>query len=69
MPNAVVVGRAVPPVDVVYHFIPLPVAARFATVGLLLAQKVWGDEAVGAAGLLTETTTASREVDSQPLIV
>ena len=62
-------ASSVPPVYLIDHFIPLPVAARLATVGVLLAQKLWGDDAVGAAGLLIVTTTVSVEVDSQPFTV
>ena len=48
---------------------PVPAAERFATVGLLTAQKFWGDEPVGGVGLFTVTTTATRATDSHPPIV
>ena len=60
-----VVASGVPPVETVYQSIPLPVAERFATVGLLIAQKFWGDVPEGAVGLLTTTDKARRLVDSQ----
>ena len=63
------VASDVPPVDVRYQRIPVPVAVRLATVGLGIEQKVWVALPEGAPGLLTITLTASREVDSQPLTV
>jgi hypothetical protein len=60
------VGRAVPPLEAAYHCIAVPVATKFAIVGLLIAQNVWGVVAVGAAGLLTVAVTLSLAVPSQP---
>jgi sorbitol-specific phosphotransferase system component IIBC len=57
----------VPPLAAAYHWIELPVACRFATVGLLLAQKDCDALPVGAAGVLfTVAVTSNREVLSHP---
>jgi len=58
--NAVVPANAVPPVAALYHCKPLPLATRFATVGLAPLQKLCAD-AVGALGVVfTVTLTAVR---------
>ena len=61
--RAVLAPNAVPPVLVEYHWIPVPVAVRLATVPLL--QKVWAGLPVGAAGTLIVAVTARRVGDSQ----
>ena len=61
------VFNVLPPVLVEYHCIPVPVAARFATVPLL--QKVWAALPDGAAGTLIVAVTARRVGDSQLPIV
>jgi hypothetical protein len=65
--KAVLVLKALPPVLVEYHWIPVPVAVRLATVPLL--QNAWAELPVGAAGALMMAVTARREADSQPLRV
>jgi hypothetical protein len=65
--SAALAFNALPPVFVEYHWIPVPVAARLATVPLL--QKVWAALPVGAARTLTVAVTARRVADSQPPIV
>jgi hypothetical protein len=65
--SATLAFNAVPPVFVEYHWMPLPVAARLATVPLL--QKVWAELPVGAAGTLIVAVTARRVADSQLLRV
>ena len=65
--SAVLVLKTLPPVLVRYHFILVPVAAKFATVPLL--QKDCVALPVGAAGALIVAVTARRVVDSQPLTV
>ena len=68
--NAVAPASAVPPLDAAYHFIVLPVADRFATVGLLLAQNVCDALPVGAPGVVfTVTVTSNLAALSQPEIV
>ena len=52
--NTVVLANAVPPVDALYHLIPVPVATKLATVEPL--QNVCAD-AVGAAVVFTVTVT------------
>jgi hypothetical protein len=59
--------NALPPVLVEYHWMPVPVAVRLATVPLL--QNVWAAVPVGAAGALMVAVTARRAVDSHPLRV
>jgi len=63
----VLVFNALPPVFVAYHWIPVPVAVKFATVPLL--QNAWAELPVGAAGALMMAVTARRVADSQPLTV
>jgi hypothetical protein len=65
--KAVLVLNALPPVLVEYHWMPVPVALRLATVPLL--QKVWAALPVGAAGTLIVAVTARRVADSQLLTV
>ena len=65
--RAVLVFNAVPPVLVEYHWRPVPVAVKFATVPLL--QKVWAALPVGAAGAVIVAVTAKRVADSQLLRV
>ena len=67
MVSAVPVLRALPPELVEYHWMPVPVAVRFATVPLL--QNVWAGLPEGAAGTLIVAVTARRVGDSQLLIV
>ena len=67
MTRAVLVFNAVPPVLVEYHWMPVPVAVKFATVPLL--QKVWATLPVGAAGAVMVAVTARRVADSQLLSV
>jgi hypothetical protein len=68
--SAVDVARADPPDEVAYHWMLVPVAVRFVTVGLLIAQKLCVALPVGADGVVvTVTATANREEDSQPLTV
>ena len=69
MVRAVVLAKAVPPVDTLYHWIAVPVAERFATVGLFIAQKDCDADPVGAAGLPMVTATAKRVADWHPLTV
>jgi hypothetical protein len=63
--RAVLVLNALPPVLVEYHWMPVPVAVRFATVPLL--QKVWAAVPVGAAETVIVAVTARRMADSQLL--
>ena len=63
MVSAVVPDSAVPPVGEAYHWMPVPVAVRFATVPLL--QNACEAVPVGAAGALMVAVTASRVADSQ----
>ena len=65
--SAVLVLSAVPPVLAEYHWIPVPVAVRLATVPLL--QKVCDALPEGAAGALIVAVTARRVADSHPLTV
>ena len=65
--SAVLVFNAVPPVLVEYHWMPVPVAVKFATVPLL--QNVWATLPVGAAGAVMVAVTARRVADSQLLKV
>jgi hypothetical protein len=51
-------AKAVPPVGAEYHCILVPVAAKSATVGLLIAQNGCVEEPVGAAGIAFIVTTA-----------
>ena len=67
MVSAVVPDSAVPPEDVAYHWIPVPVAVRLATVPLL--QNVWAALPDGAAGAVIVAVTARRVADSQLPIV
>ena len=48
MTKAVVVAKAVPPVAAPYHWIPVPVAVKSATVGAGVPQKSWLALPVGA---------------------
>jgi hypothetical protein len=65
--RAVLVFKALPPVLVEYHWMPVPMALRLATVPLL--QKVWAALPVGAAGTVIVAITARRVADSQLLRV
>jgi len=65
--KAVLVLNALPPVLVEYHWIPVPVALRLATVPLL--QNACEAVPVGAAGTLMVAETAKRVADSQLLRV
>ncbi len=49
--------NAVPPLEVVYHFMPVPVAVRFPTIEP--GQRVCVAEPVGAAGPVKVTVTAN----------
>ena len=62
---AVLLGRAVPPDAVEYHLIEVPLAERFATVGLFIAQNDCCEDPVGAAESETVTVTSSRFLLSQ----
>ena len=59
--SAVLVLKTLPPVLVRYHFILVPVAAKFATVPLL--QKDWLALPVGAAGMALTVMVAFAELD------
>jgi hypothetical protein len=61
--NTVDKGSAAPPEGVKYHKIPLPAAVSCANVAVL--QNDWLAGADGAAGVVTKTCTANRELDSQ----
>jgi hypothetical protein len=63
----VLVFNALPPVLVEYHWMPVPVAVRLATVPLL--QNAWATLPVGAAGAVMVAVTAKRVADSQLLWV
>ena len=65
--SAVPALRGLPPVLVEYHWMPVPVAARLATVPLL--QNAWVAVPVGAAGAVMVAVTAKRVADSQLLRV
>jgi hypothetical protein len=65
--KAVLVLNALPPVLVEYHWMPVPVALRLATVPLL--QNACEAVPVGAAGTLIVAVTARRVADSQLLRV
>ncbi len=67
--RAAVTARGVPPVEVVYHFIAVPVATKSATVGLLIEQKDCDALPVGAAGLATVTATDNLVALSHPATV
>jgi hypothetical protein len=54
-------------VVVEYHWMPVPVAVRLATVPLL--QNAWAALPVGAAGAVIVAVTAKRVADSQLLRV
>ena len=59
-----------PPLEAAYHWIEVPVAARFATVGLLPEQKDCAALPVGAEGVVfTVAVTLNLELLSQPLTV
>jgi hypothetical protein len=68
--RAVIVDRELPPVAVVYHFIPVPLAARLFTVGILIEQNDCGDAAVGASGAAVTVilTVAKDPVHVAPLV-
>ena len=67
MTSAVDDANGLPPLAAAYHWIAVPVAARFATVGLLAEQKDCAAVPVGAAGVvLTVAVTSNLEVLSQP---
>jgi hypothetical protein len=65
--RAVLVFKALPPVLVEYHWMPVPMALRLATVPLL--QNACEAVPVGAAGTLIVAVTARRAADSQLLTV
>ena len=65
--SAVPALRGLPPVLVEYHWMPVPVAVRLATVPLL--QNAWATLPVGAAGAVMVAVTAKRVADSQLLRV
>ena len=67
--KAVVVARALPPLEAEYHWSAVPVADKFAIVGLLIVQKLCEAVPVGARGLLIVTATAKRVALSQLPIV
>ena len=60
--NAVDVASADPPVDAAYHWILLPVAVRFATVGLVALQNGCAAVPVGAAGFVLTVAVTSNLV-------
>ena len=66
----VVDAKGEPPLDAEYHWIPVPVAVRLATVGTGTAQNICGLVAVGAEGLLlTVAVTVVLEEETQPVVV
>ena len=65
--KASVASSAIPPLAAVYHFIAVPTAVRFATVGLSIAQKDCVALPVGADGLLIVTVTCVLVSLIQPL--
>jgi hypothetical protein len=65
--SVVLALSAAPPVLAAYHWIPVPIAVRLATVPLL--QKLWVALPEGAAGRLIVAVTARRVADSHPLTV
>ena len=68
--SAADVASAGPPVEAAYHWMVVPVAVRFATVGAAAEQNDCAAVPVGAAGVVfTVTVTSNREVLSQPLTV
>ena len=66
MTSAVEVGNTVPSVEFKYHFIPVPVAVREATVGKEPLQKACEVEPVGAGGFWV-TVTVVDAGDDGPL--
>ena len=62
MASAVVDASGDPPLDALYHCKLVPVAVRFATVGLVLLQNVCGLVAEGAGVALTVTFTKVLEL-------
>jgi hypothetical protein len=66
--SAVVPASGEPPVAALYHCKLVPVAVRFATVGLVLLQNVCGLVAVGAAVVVIVTVTGVLPL-SHPLTV
>jgi hypothetical protein len=68
--SAVEVASGLPPLEAAYHWIEVPVAARFAAVGLPAEQNDCAALPVGAAGVVfTVAVTSSLEVLSQSLTV
>ena len=65
--SAVLALSAAPPVLAAYHWIPVPIAVRLATVPLL--QKLWVALPAGAGVVLTMAVTPRRVADSHPLNV
>ncbi len=68
MLNAAVPAKAVPPVDAAYHWIPVPVATKSATVGLSALQNACA-LAVGALGVVFTVTLTEVLLLSQLLPV
>jgi len=63
--KAVVLAKAVPPVNAAYHFMAVPVATKFATVAEL--QKVCAT-AVGAVNGVIVTATAILVLSHVPVV-
>lgn len=70
--NTVEVARAVPEVETEYHFIPVPVATRLATVGKDPEQNDWDVEPAGATGgagcVLTTILADADEIHPDALV-
>ena len=65
--SAVDPDSGLPPLGAAYHWINVPVAVKFATVGLLPEQKVCDALPLGADGVVfTVAVTSNRVVLSQP---
>ena len=56
MLNEAELANAVPPLDAAYHWILLPSAVRFDTVGLVALQNTCSADALGADGLAFTVT-------------
>ena len=59
-------AKGVPPLEVRYHWIEVPVASRSATVGLSVEQKLWEVLPVGGGVLFTVTVAEPLVVAVQP---
>ena len=67
--RAAEVANAWPFEETLYHLMSVPVAGRFATVGLLPEQNVCGLLAKGAAGVVFTVTVTAVSGPSQPFVV